>query len=44
MELPVWSEKNQKNVPDSLTDYNLTWEFSSTLSDDEVKNEEDINM
>ena len=44
MKLSVWSEKNQKNVSDSLTDYNLTWEFSNTSSDDEIENKKNTNM
>ena len=44
MKLSIWPEKDQKNVPDSLTDYNLTQKFSSTSSDNEIKNEKNTNM
>ena len=44
MKLSVWPEEDQKNVPDPLTDYNLTQKFDSTSSDDEVKNEKNTNV
>ena len=44
MKLSVWSEENQKNVPGSLTDYNLTWEFDSTSSDDEIENKKNTDV
>ena len=44
MKLSVWPEENQKNVPDSLTDYNLTWEFDSTFSNDEIENEKNTDV
>ena len=31
-------------MSDSLTDYNLTQEFDSTSSNNEIKNEENTNM
>ena len=44
MKLPVWPEEDQKNVSDSLISYNLTWEFSSTSSDDKVENEKNADV
>ena len=36
MKLPVWPEKDQKNVPAPSADYNLDWEIDDTSSDDET--------
>ena len=44
MELPVWPEEDQKDVPGPPTGYNLAQEFSSTPSDNEIKDEEDTDM
>ena len=44
MKLPVWPEEDQEDMPGPSTDYNLTQEFSSTSSDNEVKNEKNTDM
>ena len=44
MKLSVWSEEDQKNMSDSLTDYNLAQEFDSTSSDNEIKNKKNTDM
>ena len=44
MKLPVWPEEDQKDVLDSLTDYNSAQKFDSTSSDDKVEDEKNINM
>ena len=36
MDLPVWPEENQKNVPAPPTGYNLDWEIDDTSSIDEA--------
>ena len=44
MKLPVWPKEDQKNMSDSLTDYNLTQKFSSTSSNNEIKDEKNTNV
>ena len=36
MKLSVWPEEDQKNMPASLTDYNLDQKIGDTLSDNEA--------
>ena len=44
MKLSVWPEEDQKNVPGPLTSYNLAQKFSSTSSNDEIKDEENADV
>ena len=44
MKLPVWSEKNQEDVPAPLTSYNLNQKIDNTFSDDETVDVNDNNV